>query len=116
MRRANLPFLFRSALMSRFFALFLLLGVAACGPREIGEGSTQELSGPREAAAVEALRLPVSGANNTQRMLYWTNRPDVMQNMQKWRHEKIRRSLGLAPSPEDPAYREVPKQRSPFRQ
>lgn len=102
--------------MPRFFALLLLLGLAACGPREIGEGSSQELSGPREASAVDTLRLPIPGANNTQKMLYWANKPDVMQNMQKWRNEKMRRVLGLAPSPEDPAYREIPKQRSPFRQ
>lgn len=102
--------------MFKICPLLLLLGLAACGPREIGEGSTLDLSGPADAASVDTLRLPMTGANNTQRMLYWANRPDVMQNVQKWRHERLRHSLGLNPSPEDPAYREVPKQRSPFRQ
>ncbi len=102
--------------MFRIFPLLLLLGIAACGPREIGEGSAQELSGPNGVSAVDTLRLPMSGANNIQKMLYWANHPEVAQNMQKWRQEKLRRLSGLAPSPEDPAYREIPKQRSPFRQ
>lgn len=95
--------------------LFAIL-IAGCGPREIGEGSALEAASPPEATGADMLRLPMSGANNTQKLLYWVNHPDVVQNVQNWRREQYRRAMGLAPSPEDPAYREVPRQKSPFRQ
>lgn len=91
-----------------------LLFLCACGPREIGEGSSPELSGPVQASGADMLRMPMAGANNTQKLLYWLNRPDVMQSVQEWRANQFRRSLN--PSPEHPSYREIPKQRSPFRQ
>lgn len=96
--------------------IVLAILLAACGPREIGEGSTAEASNPPGATGADMLRLPMSGANNTQKLLYWVNHPDVVQNIQNWRREKFYKSLGIAPNPEDPAYREVPKQKSPFRQ
>ena len=51
-------------------------------------------------------------------MLYQQNRSDVMANTQQWRMDQFRRANGLdnAVDPEDPQYRSVPKQRSPFRQ
>ena len=49
-------------------------------------------------------------------MLYYYNRPDVMSRMQDWQISRFNRLTGAQPSPEDPAYRAVPKQRSPFRQ
>ena len=41
-----------------------------------------------------------------------------MANMQQWRINQFRRAQGLdnGTDPEDPQYRAVPKQRSPFRQ
>lgn len=102
--------------MIRALILIFSLSVCACGPKEIGEGSSFVGTDPPEASGAEMLRLPMSGANNTQKFLYWVNHPTVMQNVQNWQREKYLRSMGLKPNPEDPAYREVPKQRSPFRQ
>lgn len=69
---------------------------------------------PPEASGANMLRQPMTGMSNIQHMLYWQNRPDVMANTQKWQTTKMRSILGA--SPEDPAWREVPKQRSPFKQ
>lgn len=99
--------------------ILLLLGflfLSGCGPREIGEGTSDLPASTPEASASDMLRYPMTGMSNTQKMLYWQNRPDVMENVQAWRREQYRRQLGLAPDPADPAYREVPKMRSPFRQ
>ncbi|MFC4677429.1 chemotaxis protein [Desulfovibrio legallii] len=91
----------------------------ACGPKDVGTGTSAEATGTSPGVSVEdGLRYPVYGSDNTQRMLYWQNRPDVMAATQDWRARQFRRMQGLdeAASPEDPAYRAVPKQRSPFRQ
>ena len=104
--------------------LFVLLlaavgGMGGCGPKDIGAGSSSENDSQPQGVSVEdQLRYPVYGSNNTQRMLYYQNRPDVMANMQQWRMQQFRRMNGLDTdvSPEDPQYRSVPKQRSPFRQ
>lgn len=94
--------------------LLLICAIAACGPREVGQGSSQEQAMTPEATGADLLRLPMTGMNNTQKMLYWQNRPDIMASVQKFRMDQLRRRLGIAP--EDPEYRAVPKQRSPFRQ
>lgn len=97
-----------------FFILVLLCG---CGPKEIGEGTSDYVSEtPRDASTAENMRYPMIGANRTQQMLYYYNKPDVMQNYQDWRLGQFRRMMGIKPSPEDPEYRAVPRQRSPFRQ
>ncbi len=103
------------------FALLLAAvgGLGGCGPRDIGAGSSSESDSQPQGVSVEdQLRYPVYGSNNTQRMLYYQNRPDVMANMQQWRMQQFRRMNGLDTdvNPEDPQYRSVPKQRSPFRQ
>lgn len=98
-------------------AVLLLPVLAGCGPKDIGAGSSSD--GERGAPApstAEQLRYPMTGAGNTQRMLYYYNRPDVMSRMQDWQISRFNRLTGAQPSPEDPAYRAVPKQRSPFRQ
>ena len=94
-------------------------GMAGCGPKDVGEGSSARYESQPQGVSVEdQLRYPVYGSNNTQRMLYLQNRPDVMANVQQWRMMQFRRVNGLEPvtDPEDPQYRAVPKQRSPFRQ
>lgn len=98
-------------------AALLLPVLAGCGPKDIGAGSSSD--GERGApppSTAEQLRYPMTGAGNTQRMLYYYNRPDVMSRMQDWQISRFNRLTGAQPSPEDPAYRAVPKQRSPFRQ
>lgn len=104
-------------LLSGFAALFLSMALSACGPREIGAGSSEEhaVSGGG-APTAEMMRYPMAGASARERMLYLSNRPDVMQRVQEWNIQGYQRRMGIQPSPEDPAYRAVPKQRSPFRQ
>lgn len=101
----------------RAILILMVLSLCACGPKEIGEGSADAIpSAPAGYAPIDSLRLPMYGTNNTQKLLYWINRPDVMQNVQSWQRSRYRAAMGLAPGPDDPAYREAPKQRSPFRQ
>lgn len=100
-------------LLKAFFLCFLL---CACGPRDIGQGMAEPeaSAGAGGATTAELMRYPLTGANNTQKLLYYTNRPDVMESVQKWRVKEFQQRLGI--QPEDPEYRAVPKQRSPFRQ
>lgn len=94
-------------------------GMGGCGPKDIGEGSSARYDSQPQGVSVEdQLRYPIYGSNNTQRMLYMQNRPDVMANVQQWRINQFRRANGFdnTTDPEDPQYRAVPKQRSPFRQ
>ena len=49
-------------------------------------------------------------------MLYWHNRPEVMERVQTWQRMQFARQAGQAVDPSDPQYRAVPKERSPFRQ
>ena len=94
-----------------------LASLAACGPKEIGAGSSVESTEAGGGApSAELMRYPMTGANARERMLYLSNRPDIMQQVQDWRIRSYQRMMGVQPSPEDPAYRAVPKQRSPFRQ
>lgn len=95
---------------------FVCMGLAACGPREIGHGYSEETGPGPDATAADQMRLPMTGANNTQRMLYYYNRPEIMQQVQSMRLSQYNRMMGVQPSPEDPFYRAMPKQRSPFRQ
>lgn len=99
------------------------LCLCACGPKEIGEGSSSDAAGSYSApsggghtTAAEMMRYPMTGASPVERRLYYSTRPDIMERVQDWRLQQFRNQTGMQPSPEDPAYRAVPKQRSPFRQ
>lgn len=93
-----------------------LLGLCACGPREIGQGYSEAPAGSGNYSVAEQMRHPMTGASNTQRMLYYYNRPDIMEKVRDWRLDQFNRQMGVAPSPEDPSYRAIPKQPSPFRE
>lgn len=93
------------------FPLFLLL--CACGPKEIGQDSSEPPPGRGNYSAAERLRQPMTGASRTERMLYYYNQPDIMQRVRDWRVEQFNRRMGV--SPENPAYRAEPRQKSPFR-
>lgn len=103
--------------MKRALLLIIFL-LAACGPREVGQGTSEEAGyvGAGAQSTAEFMRYPVAGASRTQRYLYYSNQPDVMERVRQWRLSEFRTRMGFEPSPEDPAYREVPKERSPFRQ
>lgn len=106
----------RAVLPARLAALFLTALLAGCGPRDIGAGSSSDEERGAALSSAEQMRYPMTGTNNTQRMLYYYNQPDVMHRVQDWRLNQFRKLTGGQPAPEDPAYRAVPKQRSPFRQ
>lgn len=103
-----------------FIVCYLLL--AACGPKDIGTGtSTEYAAGDTGPSHAEQMRYPMTGASNLQRNLYYYNRPHIMQNMQQWRVDRFRQQLldrqgPTAVDPSDPAYRSIPRERSPFRQ
>ena len=98
--------------------VFFCLVLAACGPRDIGTGTSAEYEGGGlRPSTAEQMRYPMTGSGSVQRNLYHYNRPHIMQNMQEWRANQLRQQLrGQEPAPEDPAYRAVPRERSPFRQ
>ena len=97
-----------------FMGILTILLAGGCGPKEPGTGLSSDAALAPRPTSAELLRQPITGMNNTQKMLYWQNRPDVMENIQNWRLGVMKHKMGI--SPEDPAYREVPKQLSPFRQ
>lgn len=112
----------KSACRALLWALCCLC-LCACGPKEIGEGSSSDAAGSYSArsggghtTAAEMMRYPMTGASPVERRLYYSTRPDIMERVQDWRLQQFRNQTGMQPSPEDPAYRAVPKQRSPFRQ
>ncbi len=102
--------------LKKLFLFILAPLLCACGPKEIGEGQSYEPPTHAGLSQAEQMRFPLTGSNKTEQLLYYYNRPDVMQRVQKWRRDEFNRRLGLEPSPEDPAYREHPRERSPFRQ
>lgn len=102
------------AIMPVLFFVCALL--CACGPKEIGEGSSYQPQTRQDAATAENMRYPLTGSSRTQQMLYYQSRPDVVQNYQIWKLHQFRRAMGVTQDPQDPAYREKPRQRSPFRQ
>lgn len=108
----------RRALFSA--CLLFSLTLAACGPKDIGTGTAEPDSAPPGVSSVDSLRQPVTGANPIQRRLYFYNQPHIMMQMQQSGLDTYRRYInryrGDGVNPESPAYREVPRQRSPFRQ
>lgn len=95
-----------------------LLACGACGPRDVGEGTSTPPSEMPGVSVEDQLRFPVTGTNAVQQRLYWQTRPDMMEQTQQWQHQKWQRATGAAleKNPESPQYRAVPQQRSPFRQ
>ncbi|MDE5831630.1 MAG: chemotaxis protein [Desulfovibrio sp.] len=100
----------------RFIPTLAILGflLQGCGPREIGGGASPETDDYGGVSAVDAMRYPITGAKPTDKMFYYMNKPDVMARVQEATKARYLQSMGI--SPEDPAYREVPRQKSPFRQ
>jgi len=86
--------------------------LAACGPKDIGTGTSEPDTMPAGVSGADSMRQPMTGNNSTQTMLYYFNR----QSMQRSQFNMYMRHMGRDISPEDPAYRAVPRQRSPFRQ
>ena len=100
------------------FAVCFCLFLAACGPKDIGSGTASELPSDGPLTAAETMRRPMTGSGSTQHLLYHYNRPEVMDELRERQRLHIIRMHGGRGeiSPEDPEYRTMPKQRSPFRQ
>lgn len=109
--------------MRRISTLFLpLLALAllpACGPKDIGTGTSEPDGEAVGVSSVDNLRHAFTGANPVQRRLYFYNQPNVMMQVQQSRLDAYRNYINRhnnGVNPESPEYREVPRQRSPFRQ
>lgn len=97
---------------------------AACGPAEItapGTTADEEYNAriSRGLDANDSLRPPLSGkAERTDRLFYNLNRSESMDRFQDKAENRLMGGSenGMAISPEDPRYRSIPQQRSPFRQ
>lgn len=91
--------------------IIFCFGLAACGPKEIGEGMVEADRGGHDPADPAQLRYPMDG-NRIQQRLYMLNQPNVMMQMRA-RRENFMRRTGAAPND----YTNLqPKQPSPFRQ
>ncbi|HJA78116.1 chemotaxis protein [uncultured Desulfovibrio sp.] len=99
--------------------LLTLALLPACGPKDIGTGTSEPDGEALGVSSVDSLRQPFTGANPIQRRLYYYNQPNIMMQMQQARLDAYRNYINRyhnRVNPESPEYREVPRQRSPFRQ
>lgn len=100
-----------------YTVLLLTCLLSACGPKDIGEGSSGEYynDSAREpsSSTAEHSRYPVDG-NNVQKRLFLLNQPAVQGQIQDRQRNFMNRRLGVAPG--TPSELKVPKQASPFRE
>lgn len=95
-------------------AFFCIL-IPACGPKDIGSGITAEdYHISTSPTAAEQMRFPMLGAGPTQRRLYYYNRPDVMENTQRWRVQEFNRLHGTRSESKPEESEGTPRQLSPF--
>lgn len=98
--------------------LGLLIGLtfmlAACGPKDIGQGEVEDPPQRTSVSNAEQMRYPHFGSDANQRMLFFHNKMDVMYTRQSMLESRLK--VGSELSPEHPNYRAVPKEPSPFRQ
>ena len=91
------------------------LFVSACGPKDIESGLPEEENHYSETpTAAEQMRYPMLGTSLTQRMLYHYNRPDVMENTQKWQVQEFHRLHGGGTESNPEGYKTDTHQFSPF--
>ncbi len=98
----------------------LLLALVSCAPRDISSGAERvdaRYYGPPGPDTVAEMRYPTLGSMNRAREQYFyrMSQPSYFQAMQDWRTAQFKRNL-MGIDPESPAYREKPRQRSPFRE
>lgn len=94
--------------------ILCVFALCACGPKEIGQGTSSDRpSGKGNFSAAEVMRKPMTGSSRTEQLLYYYNKPEVMERMRAWQIDQYNRRMGIAP--ENPEYRSIPKQQSPFR-
>ncbi|MEG2172684.1 MAG: chemotaxis protein [Desulfovibrionaceae bacterium] len=95
-------------------ALVCMLG--ACGPRDVGEGTSSEHYNPEarepSSSTADNARYPMDGKRVNQR-LYLLNQPAEQGRMQDRQRQHMDRRMGITRGPDDSA---VPRQRNPFRE
>ncbi len=106
--------------------LALLLFCASCAPKDISSGGADvdaRYYGPPGPDTNAEMRYPTTGSLNYKRekQLYNMSNPSYFEAMQEWRMNEFKRRMdrrsGMSStSPENPSYREKPKQKSPFRE
>lgn len=101
--------------------LTLLLSLAACGPKNVGEDTLKADEGyTNPANEPEAqLRYPISG-NRIEQRLFYMNQPHVMIERQQRQRDYFDRRMGEPSTPGRSAPNDynnlTPRQASPFRQ
>lgn len=98
--------------------LVLVLLLGACGPTDIGTGSSDvyynDSAREPSSSVAEHARYP-SGGNRTQQRLYMLNQPGVQVELQARQRNFFNKQAGISPVDEQKKM-ETPKQRSPFRE
>lgn len=91
--------------------------LTACGPKDIGEGSSSDYynASSREPSTTTAdhARYPTDGSR-TQQRLYLFNQPAVQDQINERNRNFMNRRLGINSNTPDPM--KTPKQASPFRE
>lgn len=98
--------------------VLLLTTLAACGPKEVGEGMSSDYynASSREpsTSVAEHSRYPTDGTAPVQRRLFLMNQPVEQQRVIQRHRDYMNHRLGINPDQPQPMD-EQPKQRSPFR-
>ena len=101
--------------------IVLVLCLASCAPQDISSSGGKvdaEYYGPPGPDTAAEMRYPTLGSLNYRRekQLYNMSNPSYFEAMQEWRMREFKRRMNRGRSAEDPSYREVPRQKSPFRE
>lgn len=104
--------------MKKFaLTILALIPLQACGHIEPGQGMTaDEPPGRGGMPAAEIMRQPLTGTNYNERLLYYYNRPEMVDHVRRWQKEQFRRQFGEEPSNAEPAFKGLQRSANPFRQ
>lgn len=108
------------ALFTTLLVASLAIFSAACAPKDISSDSERvdrEYYGNGGPEPLADARYPIPGVSSKKdKYFYLMSQPSVMENVQDWRVRRFTRGYSGTNNPEHPSYREVPRERSPFRQ
>ena len=103
--------------MKKLLFLIFTFCLCSCGPREPGQGLAADPPPARGGyGAAESMRLPLTGSNHNERLLYYYNRPEMVDTVRRWQNEQFRRHNGENPADAQPAFQGMERTPSPFRQ
>jgi len=94
--------------------LVSLTALVSCGPKDIGQGSSDDDAYADSGAPDprEEMRYPINAATRPQeRILYNINRPEVMEQIQDYSHDRL-----IPHGDVNNSRLTTPRERSPFRQ